>query len=571
MIESLRLRWAIIATVFLLAVIWTVPNFVSFEKSWWPTKNRMVLGLDIQGGSHLVLRVDVDSAVKQDTKRLADSLPRELEEDKQHIKVKGTTITEASVGGIDVLLEKPEDGAKVTEFLNRMYGNSFRVLATTPDAVKIEFGELYLRDFKSKLLDQAIAVIRNRIDEFGVAEPSITAQGTDRVLVQLPGIKDASSAKDLINRTARLDFMMLDDQMPPEKLTEAIAEVEKTAGLKFAEMKYSQYVDRLNEGLKGKIPENTIVYFEKPENAVDMNAGRRPYLLKTNEAVAGDKLTNAFVTFDNSKLGGGNEPVVSFSFDPIGTRLFGELTTKNVHKPMAIVLDKVVKSAPVIQTPITGGHGQITLGRSRNQSDQMKEAKLIATALRAGALPATLEQLEERTVGPSLGADAIRQGQIGTLLAALAVFVVMFFYYKSFGLIADISLAFNLLITVAILSALGATLTLPGVAGLALTLGIAVDASVIIFERVKEEMSKGATVATALREGYDRAFSSIFDANVTSIAVCVVLYYYGTGPVRGFAVTLLTGLVITTFTAVFFTRAVFDLMIVKLKWNLSVK
>jgi preprotein translocase subunit SecD len=389
-------------------------------------------------------------------------------------------------------------------------------------------------------------------------------------LVQLPGIKDASSAKDLINRTARLDFMMVDTEFAEDKLVSLIADAEKVNNLKFGEMKYSQYVDKLNEALKGKIPADTYVYFEKAENATNMDVGRRPYLVKTNEAVAGDKLTNATVGFDNSQMGGG-APIVSFSFDAVGARLFGELTQRNIHKPMAIVLDKVVKSAPTIQSAITGGHGQITLGRGRNQNDIIKEAKVIATALRAGALPAALEQVEERTVGPSLGADAIKQGQIGTLIAALAVFIFMFFYYKSFGLIADLSLAFNLLITVAILSALGATLTLPGVAGLALTLGIAVDASVIIFERVKEEMGKGAALPMAIREGYERAFSSIFDANVTSIAVCVVLMYYGTGPVRGFAVTLLTGLVITTFTAVFFTRAVMDLLVGRMRMNLSVK
>jgi preprotein translocase subunit SecD len=296
-----------------------------------------------------------------------------------------------------------------------------------------------------------------------------------------------------------------------------------------------------------------------------MEVARVPYLLKTDDTVTGNLLTTAQVG-----VGEFGKPVVHFEFNTEGTKKFADLTRRHTQHRMAIVLDKVVKSAPNIQEPITGGKGQITLGGGRDVNASMNEAKLISTALRAGALPAALEQLEERTVGPSLGADAIHQGQIGTMLAALAVFFVMAIYYKSFGLVADISLAFNLLITLAILSALGATLTLPGVAGLALTLGIAVDASVIIFERVKEEMRKGTAMVPAIREGYDRAFSSILDANVTSIAVCVVLMYYGTGPIRGFAVTLLTGLVITTFTAVFFTRAIFDLLVVKWKWKLSV-
>ncbi len=562
MIQSLRTRWMIIIAVFALAIIWTVPNFINTEKIWWPTKNRMVLGLDIQGGSHLVLRVDVDSAIKQDANRVSNALAGELKEEKA--EVKAVTLLEPLIGHMRIDLNKPEDSTNVQRALTKIYANTLKVTKTEGSVIELEFAELYVRDFKSKLLDQAIATIRNRIDEFGVAEPSITSQGSDRILVQLPGIKDASTAKDLINRTARLDFMIVSqDKVELQKL---IDDAEKENHIKLGELKYSQYVDKINEALKGKIPANTVVYFEKPDAAASMEAARIPYLLSTSDIVTGDKLTNATVN-----MGQYGEPLVSFSFDAMGTRAFGELTKKHSGHLMAIVLDKVVKSAPVIKEPITGGRGQIELGHSRDNESTMKEAKIISTALRAGALPAALEQLEERTVGPSLGADAIHQGQIGTMIAAIAVFVFMAFYYKGFGLIADLSLAFNLLITMAILSSLGATLTLPGVAGLALTLGIAVDANVIIYERVKEEMSKGASLLAAIREGYARAFSSIFDANVTSIAVCVVLMYFGTGPVRGFAVTLLTGLVITTFTAVFFTRAILDLLVAKWKWNVAVR
>jgi len=570
MIESLRARWAIIIAVFAAAVVWTVPNFVNVEKMWWPTKSKMVLGLDIQGGSHLVLRVDIDSAIKADATRVSLQIPEHLKE--EHADVKSVTLVDPMHGTMKLELNKPEDRAAIEKAIDKMYGSTLRVVNVENGVMNVEFAELYVRDFRSKLLDQAIATIRNRIDEFGVAEPSITAQGSDRILVQLPGIQDASTAKDLINRTARLDFMIVSNDMKQEDLQKLVDEAEKTHNLKLGqnveagELKYSQYVDKINAALKDKLPPNTVVYFEKPEAAVSMEAGRIPFLLSTTETVMGDKLTNASVG-----MGERGEPLVHFNFDALGARQFGELTKKNTHRLMAIVLDKVVKSAPAINEPITQGRGQITLGRSRDPQQTLNEAKIISTALRAGALPATLEQLEERTVGPSLGADAIKKGQMGTLIAALAVFAFMVFYYKSFGLIADLSLAFNLLITVAILSSLGATLTLPGVAGLALTLGIAVDANVIINERIKEEMHKGATLIAGIREGYDRAFSSIFDANVTSIAVCVVLMYFGTGPVRGFAVTLLTGLVITTFTAVFFTRAILDVLVVKWKMNLSVR
>jgi preprotein translocase subunit SecD len=564
MIQNLRLRLAIIAAVFLLAVIWTVPNFVNTEKFWWPTKSKMVLGLDIQGGSHLVLRVDVDSAIKQDTQRYTDSFAHEIAEESK-VTVKNVTALDPMRGLIKIEVEKPDDAKAVGAFFDKMYPQTFTIVDNTADHVSVEFKEMHLREFRKNLLDQAIGVIRNRIDEFGVAEPSITAQGSDRILVQLPGIKDASTAKDLINRTARLDFMMVSHDMKPEDLQKAIQDAETATGLKLQGMRYTQYVDKLNEALKGKIPENTVVFFEKPENAASLEVAKVPYLLKTTEIVTGSRLTNAQVGMDQY-----GKPIVQFKFDPTGARQFADLTRKHVKEQMAIVLDKVVKSAPAINEPITQGSGQITLGGGRDYNSSVNEAKLISTALRAGALPATLEQLEERTVGPSLGKDAIEKGKNATLVAAGLVFIFMIYFYRGFGVIADVALAFNLLIVIAVLSTLGATLTLPGVAGMALTLGISVDANVIIYERIKEEMSKGASLLAAIKEGYDRAFSSIFDANVTSVAVCVVLMYYGTGPVRGFAVTLLTGLLITTFTAVFFTRAVIDLLVVKWKWPISV-
>ncbi|HVK62728.1 MAG TPA: protein translocase subunit SecD [Bdellovibrionales bacterium] len=566
MIESLRTRWIIIILVTVAGIIWTVPNFVNTDKMWWPTKAKMVLGLDIQGGSHLVLGVDVDSAVKKESQRMAQMFRDELP--KEQVAVTSVEVTDELRGAMTINVASTADVEKVTAYLERIFGGqTFNIDEAAGNAVRIEFGELHLRDFKSKLVEQAIAVIRNRIDEFGVAEPSITAQGTDRILVQLPGIKDASNAKDLINRTARLDFMMVyrGEEANPAKLEELIKEAETANNIKFGELRYSQYVDKINEALKGKLPANTLIYFEKPESAETLAVGRIPYLLKTDDVVTGDRLTNAQVSMDQY-----GKPVVHFAFDPVGTREFGALTTKHVNENMAIVLDKVVKSAPNINEPITGGSGQITLGGGRDMNASLNEAKLIATALRAGALPAALEQLEERTVGPSLGADAIRQGQIGTMIAALAVFVFMLLYYRTFGIVANLSLILNVMLTVAGLSALGATLTLPGIAGLALTLGMGVDSNVIIYERVKEEMSKGASVTAAIREGFDRAFSSILDGHVTSILVCFVLIYFGTGPVRGFAVTLVTGLFINLFTAVFFTRAMFDLMTNKLKIKPSV-
>jgi preprotein translocase subunit SecD len=567
--QTLWWRWTIIICVMVYAVLWTVPNFIDGEKVWWPTKNKMTLGLDIQGGSHLVLRADTDTALKTETQRYANEYVSQLK-DQAKVEIKSATVIDPLRGAIDLQLKSGADQAAVAAFVEKQFGNEFRVSEKNDQVVKIEFTEYFMRNYKSRLVEQSILTIRNRIDEFGVSEPSISAQGADRILVQLPGIKDASQAKDLINKTAKLDFMIVSQQMKEEDLRALILKTEADAGLKLGELKYSNYITKLNAALKGKIPENTLVYFEKSQAADTLEAGWIPMLLETTQMISGDRLTDAHVGYAPNAYGA-SEPMVFFRMDGVGTREMAELTTKNRKRLMAIVLDRVVKSAPNINEPITGGSGQITLGSSRDIDKTMADAKIVATALRAGALPATLEQLEERTVGPSLGRDAIQKGQIATGAACLAVFLFMFLYYRSFGLIADIALAFNLLLTLAILSGLGATLTLPGVAGLALTVGISVDASVIIYERVKEEMSKGATLIAAIREGYDRAFSSIFDANLTSIAVCVVLMYFGTGPVRGFAITLLTGLVITMFTAVFVTRAILDLLVVKWKWNLAVK
>ncbi len=564
MIESLRARWAIIAVVFVLSVIWTVPNFVDLEGKWWFTKAKMTKGLDIQGGSHLVYRVDTESVLRSDTQRSTVSIQKQMQEAK--IAVTKVDVTDPLAGGVRITFSDVQAREAGQKWLSDNYGVNYQTLETAGAVITIRHPEVTLNQRKQQMVEQAIETIRNRIDEFGVSEPSISAQGVDRVLVQLPGIVDSASAKELINKTARLDFMIVDTTVPPEQLRAWIVEAETAAGLDLAKMKYSEYVDKLNEAIKGKLPENTVVYLEKDEAAKSIEAGNIPYLLKTTETVGGDKLTDAFVT-----AGDFGQPVVSFRFDAEGTREFGDLTKRNEKKFMAIVLDKIVKSAPVIDEPITGGSGIIRLGGGADPQKSFQEASLISLALRAGALPAPLEQLEERTVGPSLGADAIRQGVIAAELASVFVFVFIIFYYRSFGVVASVCLVFSILIVVAILSALRATLTLPGIAGLALTIGMAVDANVIIYERVKEELVKGMSLIAAIREGYDRAFSSIFDANLTTVLVCIILMYYGTGPIRGFAVTLICGLIASMFTSIFFTRAIFETLVGKFKMNLSVK
>ena len=555
-------RLAIVAAVTFVSILWTVPNLVDTSKMWWPSKDKMTMGLDIQGGLHLVLKVDVDGALKQDATRVMSTIRTDLEREK--VQVKDIVMNDALHGDMTVAVSSKEQADSAEKRVTDYFGNTFNVSRKSETEIALVFSELFVREFKKGTIDRAIETIRNRIDEFGVSEPSITAQGENHILVQLPGIQDAANAKELINKTARLDFIIVDEEFPQEKLVALVAEAEKTGNLKFAELKYTAYVDKLNEALKGKIPAGTLVLFEKPENAESMDVDRLPYLLVASESVSGDLLTDAFVA-----PGEQGKPVVSFRMDAQGGKLMGDMTQKHKGKRMAIVLDKVVKSAPVIQSRISDS-GQITLGRG-GYDQVLKDAKVLAITLKSGALPAALEQQEERTVGPSVGADAIKKGQMGAFVGGLIVFVFMIIYYRSFGVLACLALSLNLVMTFAILSALNATLTLPGVAGLALGLGISVDASVIIFERIKEEMDRGLGLAAAIREGYDRAFSSIFDSNVTSVAVCIVLMYFGTGPVRGFAVTLLTGLVITLFTAVFFTRAILDLLVNRLKLTPSIR
>lgn len=555
-------RIALISIITIIGVIWTVPNFIDTSKIWWPTNNRMVMGLDIQGGLHLVLRVDVAGALKQETARMAGTLRDEFQKDKVPVQ----SVTSDQVEGKDriVISTSADQVETVTKKISSIYGNTMAT-ATSGGTVTAEFTELHVREFKKGTVDRAIETIRNRIDEFGVSEPSITAQGDDRVLVQLPGIQDASNAKELINKTARLDFMIVDDEFAPERLQTLIADAEKSAKLTLGpDLKYTAYIEKLNEALKGKLPENRIVRFEKHENAETMEAGRTPYLLISTETVPGDLLTDAFVA-----PGEHGRPVVSFRLDGIGGQRFGDMSGKHIGKRMAIVLDGVVKSAPVLQSKITN-QGQVTLG-SRSYEETMREAKTLSITLKSGALPAALEQLEERTIGPTVGADAIAKGRLGSIVATGLIFVFMIIYYRSAGMIANVALALNLLLTVAVLSALGASLTLPGIAGLALGLGMAVDASVLIYERIKEELGKGTSMSSAINLGYDKAFSSIFDANITSIMVCIVLMYYGTGSIRGFAITLITGLIINLFTAVFFTRVVFDVLVGRMKLNPSIK
>jgi preprotein translocase subunit SecD len=554
--ENFRLRLILAAIGIGIVFAWVMPNFINVENSWWPTKKKLNYGLDIQGGLHLVMGVDVYGVVSESTNRLATQLKTDMTADS--IAVSEIKATKADQGELTIVAGDEASKAKISKFIEEKYSTMLQVISSSGNEFVVRYYDAYLMDYKKRVIGQAIETIRNRIDEFGVAEPSISQQGEDRILVQLPGMADAEKAKQLINTTAKLDFMPLSEDPIIQQLPQLIEEAEKAGNYNLGTLKYSDYVTRVNQDLKAKLPANTVVYFEKSENAQNLETGKVPFLVKTDSGLSGSDLDDSFVSFDQY-----GSPIVSLRFNSVGAVKFKDLTTQYVGKSMAIVLDRVIKSAPRINEPIAGGSAQITLGGGRDRNKMMDEAKMISTSLRAGALPAALEQLEERRVGPSLGADSVKKAQMASLIGALAIILFILIRYKAMGLVADISLGVNVLAVLALLSSLGATLTLPGIAGIALTVGFAVDANVLINERIREELAKGSSFMMALEEGYNRAWSAILDANVTTAGTAAVLLYFGTGPVKGFAVTLLVGIATTLFANVFISKVLADIIVHK--------
>lgn len=567
MIESLKTRFAIIFAVVALAVIWNVPNIHKFgENDWWFSKKTINLGLDIQGGLHLVMGVDVDEVINEKSIRLAKNLKTELVE-KNINTGEVEHVIESGLNTIKVNLTNPDQEQKVTDYIDKYYPATLQIVNSDSSHVSLKYYDNVIQDYKKQTVDQSIEVIRTRIDDLGVNEPSIAAQGEDRILVQLPGIKDPEDAKKLINRAARLTFNMASFDMQPSEVAALIKEAEDKGGYALGkdDLTYNKYLKRLNEDLKDKLPKDTKIVFEKPEGAKTLEAAKIPHLVSLVNSFSGGELEDASVRPDEF-----GKPEVVFRFTVNGRRAFSTLTEESVKHAqekgsskgaVAIILDEVLKSNPSVEQKIDSPTARITLGGGRDYQNTMKEAQFIATALRTGALPAALEQLEERTVGPTLGADAIEKGATAGLIGGVLVLIFMLVYYRGLGVVADIALVLNILLMLALLTSMGATLTLPGVAGIVLTVGMAVDANVIIFERIKEEMRKGASIAASVKDGFGHAFSAIIDANITTAAVCVVLMYFGTGPVKGFAVTLICGIITSMFTAIFVSRAIIELLI----------
>ncbi|MBC6415567.1 MAG: protein translocase subunit SecD [Bdellovibrionales bacterium] len=558
-IESLKARFIIISLSLILGCVYFIPNFVE-DSSFLPSKNKLIYGLDIQGGLHLVLSADVNEILQERLSRTAFDIKEGLKKN----KILASTLVTTNTFQIIINLEKKEDlksaqqWIKESDILNRM-----QILKAQEGEIKLAYYDSRIRELKESAIQQSIEVIRNRIDEFGVSEPVITAQGEDRILVQLPGIEDSKRAKDLIQRTARLELAIVNAEFPPEKLFPLIERAEKKGAYSLEEktMNYREYIKRINADLKNEFPENHRLLFQKAPTALTIEAGRIPYLVDMNQSIQGGLLEDASVAFNPDT----NNPLVSFRFQPEGRKVFSNLTGNSIGKALAVILDGVIKSAPTVQSRIQD-RGEISLGTGDYES-MLEEANMIATSLRAGALPTQLYQLEEKTVGPTLGKDAIDRGKKAGAISLFLVILFMFFYYKSLGVVANICLLTNLFFLLALMSSLSATLTLPGVAGIILTIGMAVDANVIIFERIKEELRKGASLKLAIKDGYGNAFSAILDANITTAIVCFVLIYFSSGAVKGFAVTLFCGILSSLWTAVFISRTLMDFLVLRFNWT----
>jgi protein-export membrane protein SecD len=495
---------ALIGLVLLLGLLFAAPNLLS-EKSArslpdWLPKEQVNLGLDLQGGSYLLLEVQTDAVVEEKLTNLVEGLRQEMRGQRigyRNLGLEGETVTFA--------LTDPENAQKVRQIVGDL-GDDVTVEVASDGAATVAYTDQAMDKMVRQAVTQSIEVVRRRIDETGVREPTIQRQGDHRIVVQLPGVNDPERMKDILGKTAKLTFRFVDEDARPT----------------------------------GDIPPGSEV-LPSDDTGPQGNPVRR-YVVEKRIMVSGEHLTDAQPTFQQG------QPVVSFSFDTVGAKRFGEATQNNVGRPFAIILDGKVISAPVIREPILGGQGVIS------GDFTVQRANDLALLLRAGALPAPLDIVEERTIGPGLGEDSIQAGKMAAVLALIAVMIFMGAFYGLFGVLADVALIGNLILIFAALSGLQATLTLPGIAGIVLTLGMAVDANVLIFERIREEERNYKGIMSAVDAGYRRALTTIFDANITTLIAAVILYYFGSGPVRGFAVTLAIGIVTSMFTAIMVTR-----------------
>ncbi|MBI5746428.1 MAG: protein translocase subunit SecD [Nitrospirae bacterium] len=530
--KGIKTRSYLIALTVLVSIVFFLPSTPAYKymPQWWKTylPNKGInLGLDLRGGIHLVLEVEEEKAVENVVERAAINMKEFLNEKKVQID----SIRRSGPAEISVMHPQPgtkDAVAKLTEgFPN------FTLKETKEGETILALREGEAKRIRESASAQALETIRNRIDQYGVTEPLIQRQAENQIVIQLPGIKEPGRAKDLIGKTAILEFKLLDEESPLiNQLPPLIPSGDE---------------EKIINEFKDKIPDGDEILFDRIVNAETGKISKRPFLVKKRTMVSGDLLTDARVS-----IGEFNESFVSITFDSAGARLFDMVTTENVNKHLAIILDGNVYSAPRINERISGGKAQITGSFTTN------EANDLAIALRAGALPAPVRIIQDVTVGPTLGGDSIRMGIKAGIIGTIAVIAIMAIYYRLSGIIAIFALGLNIILLIGALAALNATLTLPGIAGIILTVGMSVDSNVLIFERIREELRQGKTVRLAIDAGYDKAFLTIIDSHVTTLITALVLFLFGTGPIKGFAVSLSLGVTINLFTAIVGTKVVFD-------------
>ncbi len=544
---SLKLKISALIFFIALSVVTIIPSFYSSTPDWWAkymAPEGLRLGLDLQGGMHLVLKVNLDKAEE-------DSLELAANELKDILRDKGISAVRTKSDPGVVLFTLPNSGAVDT--VNQLVKDSFPEINVKVDAKEGSFPKITVTlkdseiDFiRTHAVEQSLEIIRNRIDQFGVAEPVIIRQGESEIVVQLPGVKDPKRALKLLGDTAQLEFKRVADAAGIN--IGQLAEEARVAGQWNGNWASHEELAKLNRALQNRLPENTRIYIEKDTDSQTGKEIIRPILLDNRILMTGEMVKNAQVRISNQF----NEPYVSLDFTSKGGRVFAKLTEENVGKRMAIVLDDVVRSAPVIREKILGGSAQIS------GSFTHEDAADLAIVLRVGALPAPVDIIQNMTVGASLGQDSIKKGMTSGIFGALIVLVFMAIYYRLSGIIANIALILNILFLFTGLAILNATLTLPGIAGIILSIGMAVDANVLIFERMREEYDLGKSVKSSVDGGFGKAFWTIVDSQVTTLITAMALFMFGTGPIKGFAITLSLGIIFNLFTALFCSRLMFD-------------
>lgn len=549
-------RFSFLLILVIVSVVTITPTVLDFKEDVnFPVKSKINLGLDLQGGLYMILGIDFNKVYKDEVKGYSRKIESLLKDEGIVAQMGELDVSDIKDPKYSVILSNADTMEKAVALVHKYFGNNLRITATDGTKLQFALSTVIKTQMETQSVGKSIEVIRNRIDEFGVTEPEILSQGNDRIIVQLPGVKDIDRAKELIGKTAKLEFKIVNQEVSFATLQSWVAKAEK-AGIVYKKgNRFSEYLTTLNNHLKDDIPKGYVLVFQKTVSKLTNEIESKiPFLVESFAKLTGEELADARVLIDQQK----NAPYVSLEFKSTGAKLFEEITGDNINKRMAIILDGNVYSAPNITSKIGGGRAQITMGAGSGQSNIMKEARDLAVVLRAGALPVQLDFLEQRTVGPGLGHDSIEKAKLASMIGCALIFIFIILYYKVSGFIAITTLALNVIFILACLVGLEATLTLPGIAGIALTIGMAVDANIIIYERIREEVHLGMSNYKAVEGGFNRAFWTIIDANVTTALAGFCLFNFGTGPIKGFAVTLLIGIAATIYTSYFISKLVFE-------------